>query len=509
MDFEPRRHYAISPPSLSNSSDWLVHFKQLPEVSEGNLEKVLPIITESLSKNLFIDRVSIWEFSQGNEILTCLDAYIAKNEQHEHGKQILVDDFPRYFSAITNHNIIKADDVLRHPFTREFIDNYFKEIPIKSMLDVPFYDDGILKGVICYEQTEKIRNWTSEEVMFTNCMGMIISLVYEKIKLKKYYKEIQQLYIESQLHNRQIEEQKRILQEQKSEIIAQNEELRQQQEELEAQTNLLSEQNLALQRAKNIIDLQKEELENYSVSLEKKILLRTKELEIANNELIIHNHQLEQFAYITAHNLRSPVARILGLVNLLNPENVDDANKEILQYIVSCTSELDRVIKDLNQILEIKKGQEKPMEKVNLSILWASLCQEFKDKTKEAKIESNFEEINEIITIAPYLESVLHNLFSNAIKYKANNRPLEISIQTKKLNHKVAILFKDNGIGINMKKYKQKIFGLYQRFHNHVEGKGIGLYLVKTQIDVMGGKINIESEEGEGTKFLIVLPTHI
>ncbi|TAH29537.1 MAG: GAF domain-containing protein [Cytophagales bacterium] len=513
MDFDPNKHSAISPPSLSNSSEWLVNFKQLPEVSEGNLEKILPIITETLSKNLQISRVSVWELSKNKNCLVCLDAYHLTEKKHTQGEILRQELFPRYFNAIIGNNIIKADDVTRHPFTREFIDNYFKMHDIKSMLDVPFYDDGILKGVICYEHLHSVRIWSNEEVMYTNCMGMIISLVYEKIRLKLCYREIQDLYTDAQIQNKKLQEQKSkienqtvILQEQQAEIISQNEELRQQQEEMEAQSNLLADQNFELQKAQNIINAQNEQLLNHNIVLENKIFLRTKELAETNEELITHNHQLEQFAYITAHNLRSPVARILGLVGLLNYEHLDNENIQVIQHIINCTTELDRVIKDLNQILEVKKGQQKPLESIKLSEIWYNLCEEFRTELKQVIVECDFTEANKITIIKPYLESILHNLLSNAIKYQDKARNLSIILTTKINQDKIELIFKDNGIGINLEKYKHKVFGLYQRFHAHVEGKGMGLYLVKTQIESMGGKINIESEEGKGTTFVLSFP---
>ncbi len=513
MDFEPNKHTGISPPSLANSSEWLVNFKQLPDVSEGNLDKILPILTETLAKNLQVSRVSIWELSDNKSCVVCLDAYHLAENIHTQGQILKAEMYPRYFNAIVNNNIIKANEVERHPFTREFVDSYFKEHDIKSMLDVPFYDDGVLKGIICYEHLHVSRPWSNEEIMYTNCMGMIISLVYEKIRLKICYRQIQDLYTDSQIHNTKLKEQKSkiqtqtfVLQEQQAEIISQNEELRQQQEEMETQANLLAEQNMELQRAQNIINAQNEQLSNHNIILEDKIFLRTKELAETNEELITHNHQLEQFAYITAHNLRSPVARILGLVSLLNHENLDDENIEILQHILNCTTELDRVINDLNQILEVKKGQQKPLEKIKITEIWGSLCKEFDIELKDVIINNDFKQVNEIITIKPYLESVLHNLLSNAIKYQHKERNLEINFTAELKEDKIKLIFKDNGIGINLEKYKQKVFGLYQRFHSHVEGKGMGLYLVRTQIESMGGKINIESEEDKGTTFTIYLP---
>jgi signal transduction histidine kinase len=102
-----------------------------------------------------------------------------------------------------------------------------------------------------------------------------------------------------------------------------------------------------------------------------------------------------------------------------------------------------------------------------------------------------------------YLESILLNLFTNAIKYRDTDRPLKISIATKEVEDRVVMTIKDNGIGIDLVRNKDKIFGLYQRFHNYPDSKGLGLYLVKSQIESMGGRISVESKVDKGTTFTL------
>ena len=103
-----------------------------------------------------------------------------------------------------------------------------------------------------------------------------------------------------------------------------------------------------------------------------------------------------------------------------------------------------------------------------------------------------------------YLESILLNLLTNAIKYKSESRKLKINIAAHRLDDdKVILIFKDNGIGIDLQKNKDKIFGLYQRFHDYPDSKGLGLYLVKSQVETMGGTISIESKVNVGTTFTL------
>ena len=92
---------------------------------------------------------------------------------------------------------------------------------------------------------------------------------------------------------------------------------------------------------------------------------------------------------------------------------------------------------------------------------------------------------------------------SNAIKYRSDKRKLQITISTQRENHGVVLKISDNGMGIDLDNYGQKLFGLYQRFHDHVGGKGMGLYLVKTQVEALGGSISVESKVDHGTTFTI------
>jgi signal transduction histidine kinase len=118
-------------------------------------------------------------------------------------------------------------------------------------------------------------------------------------------------------------------------------------------------------------------------------------------------------------------------------------------------------------------------------------------------IKLKFDKVPELITNKAYIESILLNLLTNSIKYKSENRKLKISIIAEQIEQKTILTFKDNGIGIDLERNRDKVFGLYQRFHNYPDSKGLGLYLVKSQVETMGGTISIESEVNKGTTFTI------
>ena len=121
-------------------------------------------------------------------------------------------------------------------------------------------------------------------------------------------------------------------------------------------------------------------------------------------------------------------------------------------------------------------------------------------------IITDFTNVDKIVIVKSYIYSIFYNLIANSIKYRQADIETIIKITTKEDKDHVRILFKDNGLGINLKENGDNLFGLYKRFHPHIEGKGLGLFMVKTQIEVFGGKISVKSEPNIGTEFTIELP---
>jgi signal transduction histidine kinase len=170
---------------------------------------------------------------------------------------------------------------------------------------------------------------------------------------------------------------------------------------------------------------------------------------------------------------------------------------------VFTTQELDRVVKDLNTVLEMRKNFTSEIVPINLEeelrLIKINLEKEIQD-TQAIFIE-DFSKGATLCTVKPYFDSILLNLTSNAIKYRHPNRRPVITIRSEVKDNNFHLTVQDNGLGMDMALCKDKIFTLYRRFHLHVEGKGMGLYLVKTQMTSMGGKIDVESKLDEGTIF--------
>ncbi len=221
------------------------------------------------------------------------------------------------------------------------------------------------------------------------------------------------------------------------------------------------------------------------------------------HNLAERNRDLEQFSNILSHNLRAPISTILGLADLFD-ENQDAAEMmTTVKGIESSAKQLDNVIRDLNEILSVKHSLTEIKTDVAFETLvdetMAILADNIRDKG--AVIECDFSQVPKINTVRSYMSSIIYNIVSNSLKYTAENVKPVIQIKTLYNDGNIILVMNDNGIGMDLDKHKDQLFGLYKRFHHHIEGKGLGLFIVKTQVEALNGSIDVYSVPGEGTEF--------
>lgn len=223
-------------------------------------------------------------------------------------------------------------------------------------------------------------------------------------------------------------------------------------------------------------------------------------------DLIRRNKDLEQFTYIVSHNLRAPVANILGLINIGNtPDLSPEERQELNQGLLESVYKLDDTVKDLNQILQVRSTMNEGNELVEFSQLVEDIKISIKNLFDQdvIKITYDFSEINTFSTLKSYIHSIFYNLITNSIKYRQPQIPCHIKIKSHLKDKKLRLIFTDNGLGIDLEKEGDQIFGLYKRFHPQVDGKGLGLFMVKAQVEKLNGKISVSSEVNKGTEFEI------
>ncbi|SEN86488.1 PAS domain S-box-containing protein [Flavobacterium sp. CF108] len=245
------------------------------------------------------------------------------------------------------------------------------------------------------------------------------------------------------------------------------------------------------------ISIQRDITDEKKLETEKEHLIR---------ELTQNNKDLKQFSYITSHNLRAPLSNLIGLLNLIEDIPIENEElEEILAGFTKSTHLLNETINDLVKVIIIKDNPSMQKEEVSLKEVFENVFSQlsFQIELHKPIIKLKFDRVPLLITNKAYIESILLNLLTNSIKYKSENRKLKISITADQIDHHAILTFKDNGIGIDLERNRDKVFGLYQRFHNYPDSKGLGLYLVKSQVETMGGTISIDSEVNKGTTFTI------
>lgn len=223
-------------------------------------------------------------------------------------------------------------------------------------------------------------------------------------------------------------------------------------------------------------------------------------------DLIERNTNLEQFSYIVSHNLRAPVANILGIADLIKNDHLEkDELPEILQHLFGAVDQLDSVLKDLSNILQVRREINERRDTIIFEDIINSVKISIQNMidNERAIIITDFKAVDGMLTIKTYLQSIFYNLISNAIKYSRPDEPPVIRITTERALGKIILKFKDNGMGIDLDRFGDHVFRLYKRFHPDVEGRGLGLFMVKTQVETLGGKISVQSKVNEGTEFRI------
>jgi len=289
------------------------------------------------------------------------------------------------------------------------------------------------------------------------------------------------------------------------ELVEKNSEIEAQRAELLAQSDALYYNQEKLLKANQLIDDQNNRLLNQNQSLSSELVERNTELTETNTELIKHNNELRQFSYTVSHNLRGPVASLLGLFDLIDQHELSENNRELFAHIKTSTQRLDVIITDLSKIIDIRHDIFKIRQRINLDTEINEIVQVLnRDKLHEVTITKNLA-CTIAYSVKPMVHSILYNLMSNAVKYRSPEREPVIEISSYEEDSYYVIEVKDNGLGIDVNRNRENLFRLYKRFHFHTEGKGIGLYLVKLQAEALGGYVEIESEINRFTCFRIYL----
>ncbi len=222
-------------------------------------------------------------------------------------------------------------------------------------------------------------------------------------------------------------------------------------------------------------------------------------LSLVNNQ----KNTLLNFAHIVSHNLRTHSGNLSSILKL-NDEKMFE-NDEFLGYLKIVSKELTDSIESLVELVTVQNDFQIEKKKLNVNIYIDKISNILTDVIRKNKTEiiNLVPDDFEVLFNSAYLESVLLNLTSNAIKYSDNSKLSFVKYSVEQIGGYSVLVIEDNGLGIDLEKYNDQIFGLYKTFHTNIDSKGVGLHITKNQIEAMGGKIEVQSKINKGTIFKI------
>lgn len=224
-------------------------------------------------------------------------------------------------------------------------------------------------------------------------------------------------------------------------------------------------------------------------------------LVVATNQ----NTRLLNFAHIASHNLRSHVGNLVMLEQLLQNEFPEVSKNQYATLMSKAIENLSETVDHLNEVVKYSSDQADKLAPLEVKQYIIKAIDDISALIEEVhgEVIINIPNELEVMAIPAYLESIILNLMTNAIKYRHPERAPLIKLTFSKNESMTCIHFQDNGLGIDMKKYGEKLFGMYNTFHDNKDSKGIGLYITRNQVEAMGGTIEVSSKVNEGTLFTV------
>lgn len=220
-------------------------------------------------------------------------------------------------------------------------------------------------------------------------------------------------------------------------------------------------------------------------------------------ETKLQNEKLQSFGHIVSHNLKSHAANLESILNFYDESQNEEEKIQMINYAHEISKSLNDTISNLNELISIKNKKTINISSINLFTATNDLINllDFDINIHSAQIINTIESDLLIKFNSAYFESIILNLLTNSLKYKHPNRLSIINISSITHDDYVELIVSDNGIGINLEKFGKDVFSLYKTFHNNHDSQGVGLYLVKSQIESLNGYITLESKVNEGCKF--------
>jgi PAS domain S-box-containing protein len=226
-------------------------------------------------------------------------------------------------------------------------------------------------------------------------------------------------------------------------------------------------------------------------------------------QLSAQNTQLIDFCSIVSHNLRAPLVNISMLVDFLEETSDPEEQQLLISKLKPVIENLQLTFNELVESIQIRQDLEVKAEDVCLNECMRRTVAGLQTEISrlDAQLTTDFAAAAVINYPSQYLNSIFHNLISNCLKYHQPGRKPEIHVRTSRENDKIILAIKDNGLGIDLNKHRNNFFKIGKVFHRHPNAKGFGLFMTKTQVEAMGGRIWVESTPNVGSTFFIEFTT--
>jgi PAS domain S-box-containing protein len=526
--------------------DLILKLNKSSFVEKNTIDEIYNVITETLVIGLDIDRASYWRLEKDN--LVCIKLFDKIENKYSSGSILASRDLPVYFQALSDGIAIVADDVMTNQYTQELKDDYLIPLGITDMLDLPIRENGKIIGVMCCEHRDNPRVWNESDLAFAKSVSDILMLLLEKNKRSKVTSEL----IESQRKLSLITENSKDVF-----VVFENSQVSYISPSYADYLGYSSEEALQFSAAMIFDRIHPDDVERVKTfvydQLDKKVknfkcqfrfkmktgryiwredsasviysneglyskyvlisrdISYIKKAEEKIDKLFklskIQNLKLLDFTHIISHNIRSNTSNMTMLLDLIDASNDSVEKEDLFQLLKQSNEKLSTTIHFLNETIAIQLKSKAKKYQLNLKDEVDKAIVAVHNLLPETtvKIENNVSSSLFLNSIPVYLESILFNLISNGIKYRDENKQSSVLINAVKRASKISITITDNGIGIDMERNADKLFGMYKTFHGNDDAVGLGLFMTKNHVEAIGGKIEVKSEINIGTEFKVTM----
>lgn len=446
--------------------------------------------------------------------------------------------FPDFFKKLLEG---KPYIVVTAELEEGILKNLLEEQAIISMLNIPVSVNGVFYGFIGFDDCTKGKSWTEDELSLLMSLANNIANAFERVENQRKIVESERIFRQINetiddvfwlydIKNRKIDyispscekvlgrPQDYFYQKHDAwldytlpediELIRQAHRDIEENGYYEVGYRILTgnEQRWIFEKSFAIADENGKVIKNSGVTSDvTESVLKQKELERLLEITHRQNDRLTNFAHIISHNIRSHSSNLSSLMTLISEAKNEDEKEMFMGLMQKSTDKLSETIKNLNEIITIQNNTVLEKSHINMRHEIGSSIDALGAQIKNsgAVIVNNVPENVSIKAIPAYLESILLNFLSNAIKYRSPDRPPKVIFSITRPGNFWRLAISDNGLGIDLEKHGHKLFGMYKTFHKNPEAKGIGLFIAKSQIEAMGGNVAVESKVGEGSTFYI------